>query len=65
MVGRILSATEGSVSVSTEMNVPAGSAQWFNQTPCGAAFRAATTAYRMMRYVTVPPSRNMDPYSPW
>lgn len=65
LVGRITSATEGSVSVSTEMNVPPGSAQWFAQTPYGAAFWAATAAYRTMRYVAVPPPRNMDPYSPW
>ncbi|MEK7888230.1 DUF4054 domain-containing protein [Burkholderia contaminans] len=65
LVGRITSATEGSVSVSTEMNVPPGSAQWFNQTPYGAAYWAATAAYRTMRYVSMPPPRNMDPYSPW
>lgn len=65
LVGRITSATEGSVSVATQMDVPPGSAQWFNQTPCGAEFWAATAAYRTMRYVAAPPPRNMDPYSPF
>ncbi|KVH51181.1 DUF4054 domain-containing protein [Burkholderia diffusa] len=65
LVGRITSATEGSVSVQTQMDVPPGSAQWFNQTPYGAAFWAATAAYRTMHYVAMPPPRNMDPHSPW
>jgi hypothetical protein len=64
LVGRITNATEGSVSVQTQMDLPLGSAQWFNQTPYGAQFWAATAAYRTMRYVPIPP-RDMDPYSPW
>ncbi|WP_233874054.1 DUF4054 domain-containing protein [Paraburkholderia adhaesiva] len=66
LVGRIISATEGSVSVATQMDVPPGSAQWFNQTPYGAEFWAATAAYRTMRYVVAaPPPRNLDPYAPF
>jgi hypothetical protein len=61
LVGRITSATEGSVSVTSEMDVPPGSAQWFNQTPYGAEFWAATAAYRTMRYITLAPCV-MDPY---
>lgn len=63
LVGRIASATEGSVSVSTQFDVPPGSAQWFAQTPYGAEFWAATAAYRTMRYLPGP-VRNMDPYAP-
>lgn len=63
LVGRITSATEGSVSVSTQFDVPPGSAQWFAQTPYGAEFWAATAAYRTMRYLPNP-ARNMDPYAP-
>lgn len=59
LVGRINSATQGSVSVGTQMDVPAGSAAWFNQTKYGAAFWAATAKYRTMRYVPGPqPFRN-------
>ena len=51
LVGRISSAGQGSVNVSTEMNFPPGSSQWFNQTKYGAAFWAATMQERTMRYV--------------
>lgn len=47
LVGRINSATEGSVTVSTEYESTMNSA-WFNQTPYGAAFWQATAAYRSM-----------------
>ena len=50
LVGRINSASEGSVSVGTEMNGPELAA-WFNQTPYGAAFWQATAQYRTMRYI--------------
>lgn len=54
VVGRINSATEGSVSVSTEMNYAAGSAQWFMQTQPGASYWAAMAPYRTMTYVAGP-----------
>lgn len=54
IVGRINSATEGSVSVQSEMNYPPGSAQWFMQTQPGASYWAATAKYRTMRYVAGP-----------
>jgi hypothetical protein len=60
-VGRISDATEGSVSVSLEMDVPPGSAQWFNQTKYGAAFWAASAPYRTMRYMRGP-VRVFEPY---
>lgn len=49
MVGRISSATEGSVSVSTEYGVP-GTSAWFIQTPYGAEFWQATLYLRSFRY---------------
>ena len=51
LVGRISNATEGSVSVGTSFEVPAGSPQWFAQTKYGAAWWNATKQYRTMRYV--------------
>lgn len=45
LVGRIASAGEGSVNVSTEYESTMNSA-WFVQTPYGAAFWQATSAYR-------------------
>jgi hypothetical protein len=51
IVGRISNATEGSVNVTAELNLPAGSAQWFAQTKYGASYWQATAIYRSMRYV--------------
>jgi uncharacterized protein DUF4054 len=60
LVGRISSATEGSVSVQTDM--PASpSAAWFMQTPYGAAFWQATLPYRTMRYLPGP----QRAFNPW
>jgi hypothetical protein len=50
LVGRIASASEGSVSVSTENQYAPGSAQWFQQTPWGSQYWAATLQFRQMRY---------------
>lgn len=61
LVGRISNATEGSVSVGTQMDMPPGSAQWFNQTKYGAAFWQATAQFRAMRYVPGP----VPPVNPW
>jgi hypothetical protein len=57
-VGRVSSATQGSVSVNTDFTQP-GTAAWFNQTKYGAAFWQATAQYRTMRYVQNP---NAQPY---
>lgn len=50
-VGRLSSATEGSVSISAEY-LPAtpGSGAWFNQTTWGAMFWQATASLRGFRY---------------
>lgn len=51
LVGRISSATEGSVSVSVEMPSTSPSSAWFYQTPFGATFWQMTLKYRGFRYV--------------
>lgn len=63
LVGRINSATEGSVTVSTENLYPPGTAQWWQATKYGAAFWAATQQYRLNFYVANP-ARSVDPYAP-
>ncbi len=51
LVGRINSATQGSVTVSTEYPVDAnGREKWFAQTPWGALFWQATSQFRMFIY---------------
>ena len=49
-VGRISSASEGSVSAQFDMGTTPGTAAWYQQTRYGAAFYAATAQYRTMRY---------------
>jgi hypothetical protein len=49
IVGRISSATEGSVSVTAEFPITQASA-FFLQTPFGAAWWGATAPYRTMQY---------------
>lgn len=51
LVGRISSATEGSVSVSAEMPASSAGAAWYNQTPFGASFWQLTSKYRRFRYI--------------
>lgn len=60
LVGRIDSATEGSVTVSADMPEQPGTEAWFNQTKYGAAYVAATLQYRTMRYY-VGPRRRFGP----
>lgn len=50
LVGRISSATEGSVSVQADMGAVPGSAAWYMQTKYGASYWTATASYRTMRY---------------
>lgn len=50
LVGRISSASEGSVSVSVDLGGAPGSAYWFAQTKYGLAYFQATARYRRMRY---------------
>lgn len=51
LVGRISSATEGSVSVSTDMGAVPGTAAWFMQTKYGASYWQATVNLRSFRYI--------------
>lgn len=52
-VGRVNSATEGTVSIGLEYGVP-GTAAWFQQSQYGAAFWQATIALRSFRYIPRP-----------
>lgn len=63
LVGRISSASEGSVSVSTEWTPPGNtpSAPWWEQTKYGADYWAATSGFRNMRY-RAPLGRAIDPW---
>jgi hypothetical protein len=54
LVGRINSATEGSVTVAADMP-SSPDAAWFNQTPYGAAFWQGTLRWRTARYAPPPP----------
>jgi hypothetical protein len=60
LVGRINSASEGSVSVGSEYNVTGNSAQWYIQTKYGATYWQMLGPYRTMRYVPGP-RRIFDP----
>lgn len=50
LVGRISSASEGSVSVSVENPGNNDSSWWYMQSPYGADYWQATAPYRTMRY---------------
>ncbi|QDJ35837.1 DUF4054 domain-containing protein [Bordetella hinzii] len=65
LVGRISSATEGSVSVSAEYNVAPGSAQWYAQTGYGAQYWEATAKYRVGRYRPAPSGYAVPVVVPW
>lgn len=52
LVGRVNTATEGSVSVGADMGVVPFTAAWFLQTKYGASFWQATARYRTMQYVS-------------
>lgn len=51
LVGRIDSASEGSVSVHADMGTVSAAAAWFMQTKYGAAYWQATAPFRSFRYV--------------
>ena len=63
LVGRISSASEGSVSVSVQNDYPPGSAQWWQTTKYGSSYWAATVGYRTMQY-RVGRQRNFN-IGPW
>jgi len=50
VVGRINSATEGSVTVAADMGPVTNSQAWYLQTKYGAQYWAATAQYRQMVY---------------
>ena len=50
LVGRISQAGQGPVSLSTEFNVPPGTAAWYLTTNYGSDFYVATQAYRTAHY---------------
>jgi hypothetical protein len=56
MIGRISSATEGSVSISSEYSVNGDgpNAAWYNQTQYGALYWIATAQYRTWHYFVGP-----------
>lgn len=67
LVGRISSATEGSISVSTDYPMGSGAMeQWLKSTPYGAEFYAKTAAYRTATWVAatapMPVKRTKWPY---
>lgn len=55
LVGQIVSAKEGSVSVDVKNDYPPGTAQWYQQTKYGAQFWAATAQYRQFIYAAPEP----------
>ncbi|MBE7620978.1 DUF4054 domain-containing protein [Komagataeibacter sp. FXV2] len=57
LVGRVSDATQGSITVRTQMEGQAPSAAWFNQTPYGAQFWAMSRRLRLARYVPGRPQR--------
>lgn len=59
LVGRVNTATEGSVSVGTDMGAVSGTAAWYLQTKYGASYWQATAQFRQMRYV---PGASSCPY---
>ena len=54
LVGRISSAGEGSVNVSTTYATPTGSRAWFDQSRYGAAAWQAMAPYRSALYIPAP-----------
>ena len=53
LVGRISSASEGSVSISSDyLSSPTALAQWLNQTPYGATYYAMSARYRVALWVS-------------
>ncbi|HBW3346587.1 DUF4054 domain-containing protein [Klebsiella pneumoniae] len=51
LVGRISSATQGSVSVSADMGATSANAAWYLQTKYGAQYWEATASFRTMQYI--------------
>ena len=64
-VGRVSAATQGSVSVTLNMDAQPGSAAWFQQTKYGAAYWQATASYRTMQYIPGSSVPQQWPQWPW
>lgn len=62
LVGRISSATEGSVTVQTDNQYPPGTVQWYQQTKYGAAYWAGSAQFRTMMYVPGPRGIGNNPW---
>lgn len=66
IVGRIASATEGSVTVAAEYDAPPNASQaWLIQTKYGAEFWAATARFRTARYIPAPNNPTPGLWGPW
>lgn len=65
-VGRVSSASEGSVSVSLDFPTNNSALMaWYAQTPYGAEFWTLTSKYRGMNYVAGEPSMRVRRTWPW
>ena len=67
MVGRINSATQGTITVTADYSMGSGALeQWLKQTPYGAKFYAFTAPYRTALWVAatapMPVKRTKGPY---
>jgi hypothetical protein len=62
LVGRIMNASEGSVSVQTQVDGELHGRAWFAQTRYGLSFWQATAQYRTMHYAPSP-ARVTDPWA--
>lgn len=58
LVGRVNTATEGSVSVGTDMGTVPFTAAWYLQTQYGTSYWNATAPFRQMQYI---PGRSWTP----
>lgn len=66
IVGRIATATEGSVTVGAEYDAPPNASQaWLIQTKYGAEYWSATAKYRTMHYVVTPQNPTPGLWGPW
>jgi hypothetical protein len=54
LVGRITSATQGSVTLSSDADLPAGVPQWYAQTKYGYDYWVLMAPYRTFRYIPGP-----------
>jgi hypothetical protein len=65
VVGRISNATEGSVSVASEMVAKSESASYWQQTPWGAMYWRMTAQYRSARYFPPCDAGGAFPWNAW